>query len=134
MQSNTAEFKAVQRTELWQEDQPWQHQPVSLVRIANLELEPETLSVRAGDDSVELTANEYDVLMALIQRHDRVVSRNALFEQVWGGVFPRSTRMIDTYVQRIRQKLNALAPDTVYIHTHTGIGYRFSPVQSNESN
>ena len=47
--------------------------------------------------------------------------------EVWGGPARRDDRSVDVYVSRLRAKLGAALPGLRLIHTHNGIGYRFSP-------
>jgi DNA-binding response OmpR family regulator len=46
---------------------------------------------------------------------------------MWGGEMPRRDRSVDVLVRKVRGKLEVAAPDWRYIHTHFGIGYRFTP-------
>jgi DNA-binding response OmpR family regulator len=46
---------------------------------------------------------------------------------MWGGGMPRRDRSVDVLVRKVRGKLEVVAPDWRYIHTHFGVGYRFSP-------
>ena len=55
------------------------------------------------------------------------MSREELYEAVWGRPPRRSDRSLDVYVSRLRAKLGRALPELRLIHTHTGIGYRFSP-------
>jgi DNA-binding response OmpR family regulator len=55
------------------------------------------------------------------------MTREELYEAVWGRSYKQSDRSVDVYVGRLRSKLNRALPGRRFIHTHTGIGYRFSP-------
>jgi two-component system phosphate regulon response regulator PhoB len=76
-----------------------------------------------GDDEVSLTAKEFELLTHLMRRPGRVMTRDALLEQVWGSDITVTTRTIDTHMKRLREKL-AQAGDL--IETVRGIGYRFA--------
>ncbi len=97
------------------------------VTIAGLEIRPESREVLSATGRVQLTGRELDVLTVLIDHPDRVVTRETIYAEVWGGHMPYRDRAADVYVRRVREKLRALAPDLTYIHTHFGIGYRFWP-------
>ncbi len=71
---------------------------------------------------VELTALEFNLLITLFDRRDRVQSRATLLEDVWGMSSEVTTRTVDTHVKRLREKLS-VARD--YIETVRGVGYRF---------
>jgi two-component system, OmpR family, phosphate regulon response regulator PhoB len=71
---------------------------------------------------LELTALEFNLLITLYDRRDRVQARPTLLEDVWGVSADVTTRTVDTHVKRLREKLGA-ARD--YIETVRGVGYRF---------
>jgi two-component system, OmpR family, phosphate regulon response regulator PhoB len=71
---------------------------------------------------VELTALEFKLLVTLYDRRNRVQTRTALLDDVWGIQADITTRTVDTHVKRLREKLEA-ARD--YVETVRGVGYRF---------
>jgi DNA-binding response OmpR family regulator len=99
-------------------------------RAAELELRPAEFLVLAGGRPVGMTARELDLLTALMQRADRIVSRDELYRVVWGDFRRKSDRSVDVYVARIRHKLWEALPERRFIHTHFGFGYRFKPEPS----
>ena len=99
-------------------------------RAAELELRPAEFLVLAGGSPVAMTARELDLLAALMQRPDRIVSRDELYRVVWGDFRRKSDRSVDVYVARIRHKLWEALPERRFIHTHFGFGYRFKPEPS----
>jgi two-component system phosphate regulon response regulator PhoB len=72
---------------------------------------------------IELTALEFKLLMTLYDRRNRVQSRGALLDHVWGIEAKISTRTVDAHVKRLREKIGS-ARD--YIETVRGVGYRFA--------
>ena len=87
----------------------------------------------AGGQRVGLTVREFEVLLALAEREDRVVRRADIYERVWGGEMKRRDRSVDVFVRKVRNKLTQVAPEWVYIHTHFGIGYRFAPLPTQDA-
>jgi two-component system alkaline phosphatase synthesis response regulator PhoP len=77
--------------------------------------------VWVDDDEVELTAIEFDLLVALAEHHTRVLSREQLLEKVWGYDFFGEIRVVDVHIGHIRQKLGG----DRFIKTIRGVGYRF---------
>jgi two-component system phosphate regulon response regulator PhoB len=77
-----------------------------------------------NEDEVQLTALEFKLLGTLYERRDRVQTRGALLEDVWGASADMATRTVDTHVKRLREKLG---PAGDYIETVRGVGYRFVP-------
>jgi two-component system phosphate regulon response regulator PhoB len=71
---------------------------------------------------VELTALEFKLLLTLYDRKNRVQTRAALLDDVWGIQADITTRTVDTHVKRLREKLED-ARD--YVETVRGVGYRF---------
>ena len=74
-----------------------------------------------------ITSREFQLLLALAQRRNRVVPRPELYELVWRRRMAYRDRSVDVFVRKLRIKLDAAAPGWAYIHTHFGIGYRFAP-------
>jgi two-component system phosphate regulon response regulator PhoB len=79
--------------------------------------------VYVDEQEISLTALEFKLLTTLLERKNRVQSRDALLNDVWGIHMQVETRTIDTHVKRLREKLG---PAGGYIHTVRGVGYRFA--------
>jgi DNA-binding response OmpR family regulator len=95
------------------------------------------LRVRPGDGLVvaagrtlPLSQHEVRLLVALMRRADRIVSRQELYQMAWGGSLRKGDRTVDVYIRRLRSKLDGALPGWAHIHTHFGFGYRFSPERS----
>jgi DNA-binding response OmpR family regulator len=97
------------------------------VRIANLEIRPSEYQLLADGKRVGLTVREFQTFLVLAERPDRVVTRPEIYALVWGGQMAYRDRSVDVFVRKLRRKLSACAPNWVYVHTHFGVGYRFSP-------
>jgi two-component system, OmpR family, response regulator len=78
--------------------------------------------VSKGGVPIELTSREFRVLEYLMRNKGRVVTRSMILEAVWDYNFDPHTNVIDQYIRRIRQKLNADNGEE-YIHTVRGAGY-----------
>jgi two-component system phosphate regulon response regulator PhoB len=72
---------------------------------------------------VVLTALEFRLLSTLVERRNRVQSRDTLLSDVWGLQLHVETRTVDTHIKRLREKIGAAGE---YIHTVRGVGYRFA--------
>jgi DNA-binding response OmpR family regulator len=75
---------------------------------------------------LNLTMRELQLLSILAANPQRIWTRDELYEQVWGRRQRRTDRSVDVYISRLRAKLGRALPGLRLIHTHTGIGYRFS--------
>jgi DNA-binding response OmpR family regulator len=98
-----------------------------VLRCANLEIRASGLQALAGGRPLDLTLREFQLLLALAERRNRVVPRAELYEIVWRRRMAYRDRSVDVFVRKLRLKLSIAAPEWVYIHTHFGVGYRFAP-------
>jgi DNA-binding response OmpR family regulator len=98
-----------------------------VVRAGDLEIRPAEFMALADGKRLHLTVRELELLTALAERCDRIVSREELYRVVWGEPYRKSDRSVDVYVGKLRQKLEEALPGRQFIHTHFGFGYRFSP-------
>jgi DNA-binding response OmpR family regulator len=98
-----------------------------VLRVANLEIRPGELQVLADGKRTGLTVREFELFHLLAERVDSVVQRPQISTAIWGGTMQRRDRSVDVLVRKVRHKLELVAPEWRYIHTHFGIGYRFSP-------
>lgn len=101
--------------------------PEDKLQIANVEIRPAELQVLVEGRRSRLTVREFELFFLLAKRLDSVVQRPEIYELMWGGEMPRRDRSVDVLVRKVRGKLEIVAPEWRYIHTHFGIGYRFSP-------
>jgi two-component system phosphate regulon response regulator PhoB len=106
-----------------------EHSPDAPVEFGNLRIDQAAHRVWVGENEVELTALEFKLLLTLFARKNRVQSRAALLDDVWGVVADVTTRTVDTHVKRLRQKLGDAGE---YIETVRGVGYRFADMPLGE--
>lgn len=78
--------------------------------------------VRVGEDVVELTHREFEVLRVLLENKNIVISRDTLLEKVCGYDYLGETNVIDVYVRYLRSKLDDVY-QVKWIHTVRGVGY-----------
>jgi DNA-binding response OmpR family regulator len=95
------------------------------VARGRLELFPERLEVRYAGAPIAVTLTEFRLLEALASRAGIVLSRDRLLEIVRGDGSVVAERIIDTYVRRLRRKLEAVDPAFDRIDTVIGAGYRW---------
>lgn len=93
----------------------------AILNFAHLRIDLSERRVWVGERLIELTAVEFDLLVALAQHHSMVLSREQLLEKAWGYDYFGDTRVVDVHVGHIRQKLG----DDQMIETIRGVGYRF---------
>ena len=96
-----------------------------VVRFGDVEVDPSARKVRKGGHEVGLTPRAFDLLMALVNARDRVVSRHDLLRDVWGHRGRVLTRTVDSHVSELRHKLEDDPESPRHIHTVWKVGYRF---------
>ncbi|MEA2155587.1 MAG: hypothetical protein QOE11_1727 [Solirubrobacteraceae bacterium] len=104
--------------------------PAELVRIGDLEIRAREGLALAGGRALTLSVREFGLLVALARNAGRIVSREELYELVWGGPLRNGDRSCDVYVHKLRSKLEDALPGMPFIHTHVGFGYRLDPAPS----
>jgi DNA-binding response OmpR family regulator len=91
--------------------------------VGRLEIDIARHTVRSEDQPVHLTAKEFALLVALVEARGRVLSRQALLEQVWGYSYAEGTRTVDVHVRRMREKLPGIAARLITVKS---LGYRMA--------
>jgi two-component system response regulator MprA len=71
---------------------------------------------------ISLTAKEYDLLELFLRHPRQVLTREMIFDRVWGYDFGGESNVLDVYIRYLRQKLE-LEGETRLIHTVRGVGY-----------
>jgi DNA-binding response OmpR family regulator len=93
-----------------------------VLRFADVVANPATREVRRGDRAVSLTAKEFD-LLELFMRHPRqVLTRDTIYEHVWGYDFGGESNIIEVYIRYLRSKLEADGEPRL-LQTVRGVGY-----------
>jgi DNA-binding response OmpR family regulator len=92
-----------------------------------LEIDLSRFQVYVGDTSLDFTRREFEVLRLLASAPGKVLTREEIYEQVWGYRMAHGDRSVDVFVRKVRQKLEKTSSGWTYIHTHFGLGYRFEP-------
>jgi DNA-binding response OmpR family regulator len=101
------------------------HAP-TILRAGALEVRPDEFVALVDGEPLRLTVRELQLLTALVERRDRIVSRAELYSVVWGEPYRKADRSVDVYVGKLRQKLGRALHGGTVIHTHFGFGYRFT--------
>lgn len=78
----------------------------TVLKLWDVEIDPESHTVTKAGESVSLTPHEYDLLLTLVHNRGIALYRSVLFERVWGMDADPSNRTLDTHISRLRHKLN----------------------------
>ncbi len=91
------------------------------IHRGDLTILPSSREVRLADRTLDLRAQEFDLLLTLAEQPGRVFSREQLLQLAWGFDFYGQTRTVDVHIAHLRKKLDG---STVKIETVTGVGYK----------
>ena len=91
-----------------------------IIRYGEIEIDKAKYSVRIGNDPIDLTPKEFELLLCLVENPGIVFSREQLLDKIWGLNYLGESRTIDVHINTLRNKLGSLGK---YIITMHGIGY-----------
>jgi two-component system response regulator MprA len=94
----------------------------SVLRLADLSLDPASRDVTRGERSIRLTRTEFSLLELLLRHPRQVLTREQILDDVWGYDFPTSANSLEVYVGYLRRKTEADGEPRL-IHTVRGVGY-----------
>ncbi len=92
------------------------------VSYRDLVIEKENRIVKRGEEQIELTKREYELLLILMENINVVLSRQVLLNKVWGYKSEVETNVVDVYIRYLRNKIDVPGKDS-YIQTVRGTGY-----------
>ncbi|MCL6453266.1 MAG: response regulator transcription factor [Alicyclobacillus sp.] len=97
-----------------------------LITFPGLVVHLDARRVEVEDVEINLTPKEFDLLVYMAQRPDKVFTREELLRDVWNYQFYGDQRTVDTHIKRLREKLGQVSERvSQYIGTVWGVGYRF---------
>jgi two-component system, OmpR family, response regulator RegX3 len=96
-----------------------------VLRGASIEIDVDAHEVRVGGRSVDLRPKEFDLLESLMRRKNRLATRDALIDDVWGPSYFGDTKTLDVHIKRIRQKIEDDPAHPTRVVTVRGLGYKF---------
>jgi two-component system response regulator MprA len=94
-----------------------------VLRFADLTLDTGTHRAHRGERAIDLTAKEYELLELFMRNPRQVLTREVIFDRVWGYDFGGESNIIEVYVRYLRQKTELSDEETRLIHTVRGVGY-----------
>jgi two-component system response regulator MprA len=99
-----------------------QPERVPVLNFSDLVLDTSTRQAMRKGRGISLTAKEYDLLELFLRHPRQVLTREMIFDRVWGYDFGGESNVLDVYIRYLRQKLEAEGEDRL-IHTVRGVGY-----------
>jgi two-component system alkaline phosphatase synthesis response regulator PhoP len=102
-----------------------QKPPTDSVRIGEIDVDFKLHQARRGRARIEFTAREFELLRYFVQHTGQVVTREQILNEVWGYEEFPTTRTIDNFVAKLRQKIERSPHAPEHILTIHGSGYKF---------
>jgi len=90
--------------------------------FTDLTLDPGTRMAKRNERIIELTAKEYDLLELFMRHPNQVLTRDQIYERIWGYDFGGESNIIEVYIRYLRSKLEADGEPRL-LHTVRGVGY-----------
>jgi DNA-binding response OmpR family regulator len=96
----------------------------ALIMIGNLQIDFESFTAKNQESEIKLSHKEFEILLYLYKNRNKVISRDDLLEKVWGYEEAITTRTVDNFIARIRQKVESNSNQPRVILTVHGSGYK----------
>jgi two-component system response regulator BaeR len=93
-----------------------------------LDVDEQTFMASFNSQSIALTHVEFLLLKAMYTHPGRIFSRDKLMDHIYSDDRIVSDRTVDSHIKKLRKKLQSIAPETSFIHSIYGAGYKFEPV------
>lgn len=99
---------------------------LSVLRVADLELDPLTRKAHRGSREIKLSPKEFDLLQMLMRHAGETIGRNDMLHECWGHEAETDSNLVDVYVNYLRKKIDG-PEEAKLIFTVRGSGYRLGP-------
>ncbi len=94
------------------------------IHYGTLNIDLDSRTVKVGNEVIDLTYKEFELLATMARQPNRVFTRDQLFSQVWGSNFLGESRTVDVHIRYLREKLEEDPSHPKHILTVRGVGYR----------
>ena len=99
-------------------------QKAAILHHKDITLDTDSFDAFIGGKKVGLSKREFEILHLMLPFPNKVFTKNNLYESCWGGEFLGDDNTINVHISKLRAKLAAISPDTEYIQTVWGIGFK----------
>ena len=97
----------------------------NMLVCGHISLDTDARNAYNNERLTDLTAKEFDLMELLMRNPNRVYSREALLDTLWGYEYTSDIRTVDVHIRRLREKLEANPAEPAHIMTKWGVGYYF---------
>lgn len=94
----------------------------TILRVGDLTLNPQTREVKRGSRDIQLTKTEFDLLELLMESPNTVITREHIYETIWGYNFETGSKSLDVYIGYLRRKTEENNESRI-VFTIRGVGY-----------
>ncbi|PLX33339.1 MAG: DNA-binding response regulator [Clostridiales bacterium] len=98
-----------------------------IINMGEISIDPVSHEVRIGNEIVEMTLKEYELLKILVLNQGKVLTRDMILDKVWGYEYFGDTRTVDVHIRHLRRKMGV--ENSKMIETVRGVGYRMRKVE-----
>ncbi len=96
-----------------------------LIQVGDIRIDPSQYEVIVRGGKIDVTPKEFELLMYMIKRINRILSREQLLDAIWNFDYAGETRIVDVHISHLREKIEVDTKNPAYIRTVRGFGYKF---------
>ena len=94
------------------------------IKSGNIEINLSKYEAKVDDKNIDLTPREFELLYAFCENEGNLMSREQIFDEIWGYSFIGNTKTLDVHIQRIREKIEKNPREPKRLVTVRGVGYK----------
>lgn len=98
----------------------------NIIKFGDVVVNFKTREVIKGNQNVELTLKEFELLKLLVKNKGNILTRELLLDKIWGYEYIGETRTVDVHIRHLRKKIESDDKNPQYIQTIRGVGYKFT--------
>ncbi len=103
----------------------------ALLKAGELTMNPADYTVKKGEETIELTAKEFEILKLLMQNPKKVYTKEQLYSLVWNDTYCGDENAVNVHISRLRNKIEEDPRSPKYVLTVWGIGYKLGQCEKN---
>ncbi len=96
-----------------------------MINVGDIQIDPSQYEVVVRGEKIDVTPKEFELLIYMIKRINRILSREQLLDAIWNFDYAGETRIVDVHISHLREKIEVDTKNPSYIRTVRGFGYKF---------